>query len=116
MVGWRYLALTVNQHSQSSSIHMHEAKCKPWYHASTCGDSCTALFHLRSPSPDLLSEDMRRERARVEWERAAMMEQDREETEDEHKMGPVHYQDLQQGGTEDYVVWIDACCACQTGQ
>ena len=47
----------------------------------------------RSPSPDLLSEDMRRERERVRWEKEAM-----EELEPEESSGPVHYQTVQHGG------------------
>ena len=43
----------------------------------------------RSPTPDLMSEDMRRERERQTWERGALQEVDTP------PVGPVHYQDVQ---------------------
>ena len=50
--------------------------------------SISLLF--RSPTPDLLSEDMQRERERRRWEE--------EELEQAKQVGPVHYEDLKQGG------------------
>ena len=43
----------------------------------------------RSPTPDLMSEDMRRERERQTWERGVLQEVDTP------PVGPVHYQDVQ---------------------
>ena len=43
----------------------------------------------RSSTPDLLSEDMRRERERARWER---------EADEELEVGPIHYQSVQQKG------------------
>ena len=53
---------------------------------------CTCMTHTplsRSPTPELLSEDMRRDRERREWEREA-----EEELEQDQPVGPVHYQEL----------------------
>ena len=44
----------------------------------------------RSPSPDLMSADMQRERERQAWEWQVQQEVD-------NPVGPVHYQDIQQG-------------------
>ena len=44
----------------------------------------------RSPSPDLMSADMQQERERQAWERQVQQEVDK-------PVGPVHYQDIQQG-------------------
>ena len=43
----------------------------------------------RSPTPELLSEDMRRERERKQWEVDA-----EDELEQDKPVGPVHYQEL----------------------
>lgn len=43
----------------------------------------------RSPTPELLSEDMRRDRDRRRWEREAEGELEQDEP-----VGPVHYQEL----------------------
>ena len=48
----------------------------------------------RSPTPDLLSDDMRRERERRRWEE----EQAQQDADLDKPVGPVHYQNLQQGG------------------
>ena len=47
----------------------------------------------RSPSPELLSEDMRMDRERREWEQRAG-----EEAAQDRPIGPVHYQDVYPGG------------------
>jgi hypothetical protein len=49
----------------------------------------------RSPSPELLSEDMRRERERQRWEREAFMGTSYDNEDDYPTVGPVHYQDVQ---------------------
>ncbi len=49
----------------------------------------------RSPTPQLLSEDMRRERERVQWER---------ETEHDVPVGPLHYQSVQEGEVRNHGV------------
>ena len=55
-----------------------------------CG-CCNVSLH-RSPTPDLLSEDMRRERERRQWEQEA-----EDELEQDKPVGPVHYQELRAG-------------------
>ena len=53
----------------------------------------------RSPTPDLLSADMRQERERVEWERNAFRETGgHDEPEVVKPVGPVHYQNVQHNG------------------
>ena len=61
----------------------------------------------KSPSPDLLSEDMRRERERVRWEREAYREamgdeyegeEEREEDDQKRSTQPTHYQSVKQDG------------------
>ena len=54
---------------------------------------------LRSPLPDLMSEDMMRDRERQKWEEEALEELS-EET------GPLHYQDVQHNGLYMCVLWI----------
>ncbi|XP_019850109.1 PREDICTED: coiled-coil domain-containing protein 174-like [Amphimedon queenslandica] len=50
----------------------------------------------RSPTPELLSADMRQERERVEWERNAFRETGgHDEPEEIKPVGPVHYQNVQ---------------------
>ncbi|XP_064397894.1 coiled-coil domain-containing protein 174-like isoform X2 [Halichondria panicea] len=49
----------------------------------------------RSPTPQLLSDDMRRERERVQWER---------ETEQDEPLGPIHYQSVQEGEIRNHGV------------
>lgn len=74
----------------------------------------------RSSSPDLLSEDMRRERERQKWEEeayrqtTAMMEEEQrgeyegaEEYQDSKKEVPIHYQSVQQRGMSIVIPWSD---------
>ena len=55
--------------------------------------SCDCRWLGRSPTPDLLSEDMQRERERQRWE-----EEMRQNEEPEKPVGPVHYEAMRQGG------------------
>ena len=48
---------------------------------------------FRSATPDLMSEDMERERERRRWEEEQAQEL-------EKPVGPVHYEELRQGGEE----------------
>lgn len=50
------------------------------------------IFSIRSPSPDLLSDDMRRERERKKWEEQAEQEVGLDEP-----VGPIHYQAVHGG-------------------
>ena len=50
-----------------------------------------------SVTPDLLSEDMAMERERRQWERDQAKELDK-------PLGPVHYQEMRQGGTERQLI------------
>ena len=52
---------------------------------------CTHTPLYRSPTPELLSEDMRRDRERRQWEEEA-----EEELEQDQPVGPVHYQKLRE--------------------
>ena len=55
--------------------------------------------HVRSSSPQLLSEDMRRERERQTWEK-----QVEQELELDKPVGPTHYQSIQEGEVRSHGV------------
>ena len=64
-----------------------------------CVCACVKLLvYNRSPSPDLLSEDMRRERERIRWEKEAMAGIEGDDNEVEKPAEPVHYQTVQHNG------------------
>ena len=80
-------------------LHIHVVKAKAvkqvlatkglsqYWRKWLCTCSCLAL---RSRTPDLLSDDMWRERERRQWED--------EQAEQAKPVGPVHYEELRQGG------------------
>ena len=56
----------------------------------------TSILH-RSATPDLLSEDMARERERRKWEEEQAQEL-------EKPVGPVHYEEMRHGGEVDITI------------
>ena len=81
----------------------------------------TAKRETRSSSPDLLSEDMRRERERQKWEEEAYREaiggEYDEEVEDYRKLeesATVHYQTVRQDGEHDK--FSGPCCSINRNQ
>ena len=59
--------------------------------------SHAGIFSLRSPSPDLLSDDMRMERERKRWEEEAILEPGLPDE-------PVHYQSVRGGEVRSHGV------------
>ncbi len=71
----------------------------------------------RSSSPDLLSEDMRRERERQKWEEDAYRETVMDETREDYNVEqyekkdmPVHYQSVKQEGRRNMIGQIIGAC------
>lgn len=62
------------------------------------GKESDNIMVCRSPTPELLSADMRLERERMKWERDAYRETADEE---EVNTGPTHYQNIQHNGEEE---------------
>lgn len=56
------------------------------------------MLCIRSPTPELLSADMRQERERREWERNAYRETEDEGAKETEPTGPVHYQNVKHNG------------------
>ena len=76
----------------SDLLHVDIDDCIDFNFKTLCGYGCYIVSHYRSPTPDLLSEDMRRERERRQWELEA-----EDELEQDKPVGPVHYQELRAG-------------------
>lgn len=62
------------------------------------------LLCIRSPTPELLSADMRQERERREWERNAYRETEDEGTKETEPTGPLHYQNVKHNGIHFYLL------------
>lgn len=62
------------------------------------------LLCIRSPTPELLSADMRQERERREWERNAYRETEDEGAKETEPTGPVHYQNVKHNGIHFIII------------